>query len=227
MHLPVSRPESRVYHCNSGDEGMGSPMRDANAGADLRWAKAAKRAEGLTDLGIEIVVRRYFRVNLPLTVLVSLGVGFALASVWPDILGDFFPTGIYIGLMLSGLAIFVLGLVYGSKKVSPMVQPQRIGVTIGLSSEEVKHVRRQILAKEPTDAAKLAVLRGAAIQIREGLAKQLLIAPGLFFYSITRKPSTVSDSRSLAAEPATRSGYVCAPPQRLTTPAAVGILADL
>lgn len=157
-------------------------MRDANAGAELRWAKAAQRAEGLADLGIEIVVRRYFRVILPLTVLVSLGIGFALASVWPEIFGDFFSTGIYIGLMLSGLAILVIGLVYGSKKVSPMVQPQRIGVTIGLSSEEVKHVRRQILAREPIDTAKLAVLIGAAIQIREGLAKQLLIAPGLFFY---------------------------------------------
>lgn len=157
-------------------------MSEADARADGRWAKAAKRAEGLTDLGIGSVVRRYFLFHFPLTVLVSLGVGFALAAVWPEMSGNFLRTGIYIGPMLAGLAILVVGFVYGSKKVSPMVQPQRVGVTIGLTSEEVKHVRRQVLQKEPTDTSKLIVLRGAAVQIREGLAKQLLTAPGIIFF---------------------------------------------
>lgn len=63
-----------------------------------------------------------------------------------------------------------------------MVRPQRIGVTVGLTAAEVKHVRRQIMAKEPIDINHISVLRGAAVQIREGLAKQLLLSPGLLIY---------------------------------------------
>jgi hypothetical protein len=36
-----------------------------------------------------------------------------------------------------------------------------------------------MLAKEPVDVDELPVLRGAAVQIREVLAQQLLICPGL------------------------------------------------
>jgi hypothetical protein len=161
----------------------GRVMPEANRQAEARWAKAATRADGLMDLGVGAAVRRYFSVNFPLTVLVALGVGFAVATVWP-IGNDFLQSGFYLGLILAGLGIFVVGLVYGNKKVHPMVQPQRIGVTVGLTAEEVKHVRRQVLAKEPIDADRLPVLRGAAVQIREGLAKQLLTAPGLVIFFI-------------------------------------------
>jgi hypothetical protein len=157
-------------------------MREADAGAEARWAKAAARAGGITDLGIGAAVRRYFLVNFPLTVLVALGVGFALAFAWPELGGNFFRTGLYLGLVLAGLGIFVVGLIYGNKIVSPLVQPRGIGVTAGLTADEVKHVRGQILAKEPVDAEDLPVLRGAAVQIREGLARQLLMSPGLVVF---------------------------------------------
>ena len=156
-------------------------MPEANRQAEARWAKAATRADGLRDLGVGAAVRRYFSVNFPLTVLAALGVGFAIATVWP-IGDDFLQSGVYLGLILAGLGIFVVGLVYANKKVRPMVQPQRIGVTVGLTAEEVKHVRRQVLAKEPIEPDRLSVLRGAAVQIREGLAKQLLTAPGLVIF---------------------------------------------
>lgn len=157
-------------------------MHEPDTAADLRWAKAAKRADGLEDLGIGRAVKRYFSMPMPLAVGVSLGVGFALAILWPDAFGGLLPTGLSIGLMLAGIVIFVLGLIHGSKKVSPMVQPQRMGVTVGLTSEEVKLIRRQIWQKESPDTANLQILRGAAIQIREGLAKQLLVSPGVLLF---------------------------------------------
>jgi hypothetical protein len=172
-------------------------MREADAGAGSRWTKAASRAEGLTDLGIEGSVRRYFLVYFPLTVLAGLVVGFALASLWPEVAEGFLQSGLYFGSLLSGLGVFVVGWVYGSKKVSPMVRPRRIGVTVGLSAEEVKHVRRQVVAKEPIDVNHISVLRGAAVQIREGLAKQLLWSPGLLIYfagqSLSRGIQSVID----------------------------------
>jgi hypothetical protein len=157
-------------------------MLEADAGAESRWAKAASRAEGLTDLGIGGAVRRYFLMYFPFTVLAGLVVGFALASLWPDVAEGFLNSGLYIGSLLSGLGVVVVGWVYGSKKVSPMVRSQRIGVTVGLTAAEVKHVRRQVVAKEPIDINHIPVLRGAAVQIREGLAKQLLLSPGLLIY---------------------------------------------
>jgi hypothetical protein len=136
----------------------------------------------LTDLGIGVAVRRYFLMYLPFTFLAGLVVGFALASLWPDVAEGFVRSGLYIGSLMSGLGVAVVGWVYGSKKVSRMVRPRRIGVTVGLTADEVKHIRRQVLAKEPIDVSHISVLRGAAVQIREGLAKQLLLSPGLLIY---------------------------------------------
>ncbi|MFJ5979287.1 hypothetical protein ACIQLM_19140 [Pseudarthrobacter oxydans] len=136
----------------------------------------------MTDLGIGGAVRRYFLMYFPFTFLAGLVVGFALASIWPDVAEGFVPSGLYIGSLLSGLGVAVVGWVYGNKKVSRMVRPRRIGVTVGLTDEEVKHIRRQVLTKEPIDVSHISVLRGAAVQIREGLAKQLLFSPGLLIY---------------------------------------------
>ena len=153
-------------------------MGEADAGAEARWAKSAARATGLADLGIGAAVTRYFLVNVPLTLLLGLGIGFALASLWPEINGDFVRSGVALGLQVAGLGIFVGGWVYGSRKISPAVQPRRIGVTVGLTSDEAKQVRRRILSNEPVGDHDGTVLRGAAVQLREGLARQLVAAPG-------------------------------------------------
>jgi hypothetical protein len=159
-------------------------MGAADAGAEARWTKAATRAEGLTDLGIGDALRRYYLVHFPITLLAALAVGFALATLWPGVTESFLQSGLYLGLLLAGLGILIVGWVYGSKKVSPMVRPRRVGVTAGLSAKEMKHVRRQVLAKDPIDVNHLPVLRGAAVQIREGLAKQLLWSPALLIYFV-------------------------------------------
>ncbi|MBJ2122477.1 hypothetical protein I6N91_15965 [Arthrobacter sp. MSA 4-2] len=153
-------------------------MRDVNAGAEVRWAKAAARAEGVTDLGIGAAVRRYFLVVFPSIIAVALVLGFVLAAVWTGPEQNLLRSGIHLGLLLAGIALLIIGLIYGNKKVGPLVQPRRMGVMVGLTADEAKHVRRQVLTGKPTDPEKLTVLRGAAVQIREGLAKQLLTTPG-------------------------------------------------
>lgn len=156
-------------------------MADAGAAARARWSKAAARAEGLADLGIAGSIRRFYLFHFPLTVLIALGVAFILAFLWPPDPASFLITGLSFGLMLAGIASCVVGFVYGSKRIGPLVQPQRIGVTVGLTADEVKRVRRQVLGKEPVDAD-LTVLRGAAVQIREGLARQLVTLPPLMLF---------------------------------------------
>lgn len=62
-----------------------------------------------------------------------------------------------------------------------MVHPRRSGITVGLRPDEAKKVRRQVLGKDPVDVD-LTVLRGAAVQMREGLARQLVIYPGFTLF---------------------------------------------
>lgn len=174
-------------------------MCESNVEAGARWAKAAARAEGLKDLGIGDAVRRYFLVNFPLTLVIGLGIGFVIAYLWPDLYRGFVRSGVSTGLFLGGLAIFVVGVVYGSKKISPKVQPRpRVPVTLSLTADEVKLVRRQVLGKAPVAVHELPVLRGAAVQIREGLAKQLLTSPGLVVIFVgqatSREVSSVWDA---------------------------------
>lgn len=182
MSNAVPGSAGRVFSASETKVSGGLKMQEADAGAESRWTKAASRAQGLTDLGIGAAVRRYFLVHFPLTVLAGLVVGFALAALWPDVAEGFLRSGLYLGSLLGGLGVFVVGWVYGSKKVSPMVRDHPIGVTLGLTAEEVKHVRRQVQGKEPIDVNHISVLRGAAVQIRAGLAKQLLWSPGLLIY---------------------------------------------
>jgi hypothetical protein len=68
-------------------------MPEKDSGAESRWAKAASRAEGLTDLGIGGAVRRYFLVYFPLAVSAALVVGFVLAFLWPEVSEGFFRPG--------------------------------------------------------------------------------------------------------------------------------------
>ncbi|MEG9248190.1 hypothetical protein V6S67_08845 [Arthrobacter sp. Soc17.1.1.1] len=133
----------------------------------------------MADLGSGAAVRRYFFVVFPWMVVVALLVGFAVAAIWPDPEQNMLRSGIYFGLILTGIGTLVVGLVYGNKMVGPLVQPRRMGVTVGLTADETKYVRRQVLTGKSTDLEKLPVLRGAAVQIREGLARHLLTAPAL------------------------------------------------
>lgn len=86
-------------------------MPDADDGSSARWAKAAARAEGVTDLGIGGAVRGYYLIHFPITVLAGLGLGFVFAALWPPEPGDILLAGFVLGLMLAGLASGILGLI--------------------------------------------------------------------------------------------------------------------
>jgi hypothetical protein len=200
-------PACRDYHGPECDDGTGpgwmKRMGEADAGAEERRAKSAARAAGLADLGVGAAVKRYFLVNFPLSLLAGLGAGFTAAFFWRGTDEDFLRSGVPLGLQLAGLGILVGGWVYGSRKVSANVQPRRIGVTVGLTPDEAKRVRRQVLAREPVGPDDMAVLRGAAVQMREGLARQLLPAPGFLLLfggqALARGAASVFDVVMLAA----------------------------
>ncbi|WP_248761634.1 hypothetical protein [Pseudarthrobacter sp. SSS035] len=60
---------------------------------------------------------------------------------------------------------------------------------LSLESEEQKQVRRQIAGKAPIDSEHLSVTRAAAVQLRKGLATQLVLAP---FYPLIFIPQAVN-----------------------------------
>ena len=75
------------------------------------------------------------------------------------------------------LGVVIGGLTYNAKKVVQAAKSGRVNVLLSLESEERKHVRRQIAGKVAIEPEHLPVTRAAAVQMRKGLATQLLLAP--------------------------------------------------
>ncbi len=114
-----------MYFLHQGKSERGLEMReaDAGAGAESRWAKAASRAEGLTDVGIGGAVRRYFWVYFPLTVLAGLVVGFTLASLWPEFAEGFLQSGCISARFWAGSVFLLLAGSMGTRKCPPWFGP--------------------------------------------------------------------------------------------------------
>jgi hypothetical protein len=152
-------------------------IEDFMAESNDRWAQATKRAEGLSDNGLGEAVKNYYTRFVPvvLAVLVTLGTMAAILAFG----GSFadWPSYLPFGLMIAGLGIFIGGLVYNSKKVVPAAEYGRVDVTLSLTGDERKHIRRQIAGKAAVDREHLTVTRGAAVQMRKALATQLLLMP--------------------------------------------------
>lgn len=153
-------------------------MTDADAETAARWAKVTRIAEGITDYGIGRAVRAYFLLYLPVGVIVLTGIGFLISVLIFGNIREQWPLPLVMGLFLSSMGTLVGGLVYASKRVNPQVRPQRSGALIWLEKYEQKKIRKQIYGRIPPVQEQLAVARGAAVQIRQSLALQLLIAPG-------------------------------------------------
>ena len=83
------------------------------------------------------------------------------------------------------------GLVFNPKKVVPAADYGNVDVTLSLTSEERKHVRRQIAGKTTVVPDHLTVTRGAAVQMRKALATQLLIMP---FYPLVFIPQALNSA---------------------------------
>lgn len=90
---------------------------------------------------------------------------------------EMWPTLLSFGFLLGVVVAFVGGLIYNAKKVVPAANLGKIDVLFSLENEEQKQVRRQIAGKAPIDPEHLAVTRAAAVQLRKGLATQLLLQP--------------------------------------------------
>lgn len=81
--------------------------------------------------------------------------------------------------IFAGLGMLFGGLIYNSKKVVPAAEYGRIGVVVSLQDDEKKHIRRQVLGKEPVVPEHVLVARGFAVQTRKALATQILTLPML------------------------------------------------
>jgi hypothetical protein len=164
-------------------------MTDADTEAADRWAKATRIAEGITDYGISKALRPYFLVYLPLGVLVLTGIGYLILALIFGNVGEEWPEYLGAGLMLAGIGVIIGGFVYASKKVKPEVRPQRGQALVWLEKPEQKRIRKQIYGRIPPVPEELTVARGAAVQLRQGLAQGLLLIPG---YLLIFVPQLVS-----------------------------------
>lgn len=156
-----------------------SGVEELTAESQARWVRAARRAQGIADNGMGEALKVYYTLYFPvglvvLTVLGTVGGILAFAGTWPE-----WPAYLPFGVSLAAVGVLVGGLVYNAKKVRPAAELGNSSVLISLEDHEQKHVRRQILGKVPVDPAHLGVARGAAVQLRKGLATQLITAPML------------------------------------------------
>ena len=167
-----------------------SGIDDLMAESNDRWAHATRRAQGIEDNGLGEAVKTYFTRYFPaglFLVAVGTAVGiFGLRGTLSD-----WPTFLWFGFLVAVLSAVVGGLVYNAKKVVPAAKSGRVNVLLSLESEEQKQVRREIAGKEPINSGHLSVTRAAAVQLRKGLATQLVLAP---FYSLIFIPQAVNFS---------------------------------
>jgi hypothetical protein len=166
-------------------------IEDLMAESNERWVQATKRAQGLVDRGLGEAVKTYYTRFWPGGVFVLVVIGSVVAALaFGGSLGDW-PSYLAFGFMLAGLGTMIGGLVFNPKKVVPAADYGNVDVTLSLTSEERKHVRRQIAGKTTVVPDHLTVTRGAAVQMRKALATQLLIMP---FYPLVFIPQALNSA---------------------------------
>lgn len=161
-----------------------SGIDDLLAQSNDRWAHAMRRAQGIEDKGLGEAVKTYYTRYFPVGL-----VGLVAAGSFAGMLGfggapSDWASYLIFGIFLAAFGIVIGGLIYNSKKVVPAARVGRVDVLLSLESEERKQIRRQIAGKSAADPEHLFVARAAAVQLRKGLATQLLLAPFLVFVPI-------------------------------------------
>lgn len=140
------------------------------------WALAERTALGLKDNGVSAAMRRYLVIVFPVLAVVCTAVGALITwLVFGD--DDGWLLHLKFGVMLSSLVTGITGFVYAHRRVSPMVKPERASVLMLLEPAEAKNIRKQATGRKTIDAQKVQVVRAAAIQMRPGLAMQLMLTP--------------------------------------------------
>lgn len=154
-----------------------SGIDDLMAESNERWANARRRSQGIEDNGLGKAVKAYYTRCVPAgLVALIIVVTFVGILAFPDA-PEMWSTLLSFGFLLGVVVALVGGLIYNAKKVVPAANLGKIDVLFSLKSEEQKQVRRQITGKAPLDPDHLGVTRAAAVQLRKGLATQLLLLP--------------------------------------------------
>ena len=144
---------------------------------EKRWEAARRRAAGVEDRGLGPAIRRYYGLYLPAGAL-FIGAGVAVAGLLVSLAGPVdWELIVALGVLCAVLAASVGGIIYNRKRIAPAASPGRVDVMLSLTDEERKSVRRQIRGKEPIDPRWVDVTRAAAVQLRRGLATQLMLFP--------------------------------------------------
>jgi NADH:ubiquinone oxidoreductase subunit K len=157
-----------------------SGIDDLMAGSNDRWDQAARRAQGLADNGLGAAVKTYYTRYFPAGVVILLAAGTVGGMlVFGGALAEW-ASFLVFGFFLAVLGVLIGGLVYNANKVVPAARTGRVDVLLSLENEERKQVRRQIAGKAAIDPEHLVVTRGAAVQLRKGLATQLLLLAPMF-----------------------------------------------
>ena len=172
-------------------------MSGSDSGASDRWAKVERSANGVADYGVAGAVRTYYLVYMPLGTAFLIAVGAFLAVPVFGLSPDDWPTYLGFGMSIAAVGVLVGGLIYARKRVKPLVRPQRQSALMWLDRPERKGVRDQIFGKVPTVGHHLPALRGIAVQIRQGLAMQLLLAPGYVLLCANQMLLAISRKGSL------------------------------
>ncbi|MBT2535039.1 hypothetical protein [Arthrobacter sp. ISL-69] len=154
-----------------------SGIDDLMAESNERWANARRRSQGIEDNGLGKAVKTYYTRYFPAGLFALVAVGAVTGILAFPRTPEVWPTLLSFGFLLGVVVAFVGGLIYNAKKVAPAANLGKIDVLFSLESEEQKQVRRQIAGKAHLDPEHLAVTRAAAVQLRKGLATQLLLQP--------------------------------------------------
>lgn len=166
-------------------------IEELRSESNERWAQAAKRAQGLADNCLGAAVKVYYTRFWPVGVTVLVAVGSMVSALAFGFSYGEWPSYITFGFMLAGLGTMIGGLIFNSKKVVPAAEYGNVDVTLSLTDEERKHVRRQVAGKAAVVPEHLTVTRGAAVQMRKALATHLLIMP---FYPLVFIPQAINSA---------------------------------
>lgn len=120
-------------------------LDDLLAESEDRWARAERRAQGVTDKGLGKALATYFSLYLPAAVVLLFIGGAALGMLlfqgeWANA-----RTYLFAGTMLAGIGAIGAGITYNAKVISSTVEMGRMNVTMSLDADEQKEIRRQIL----------------------------------------------------------------------------------
>lgn len=138
-----------------------------------RWDEAVECSQGVEDLGIGKVVRRYFAIVLPLILIGAAIIGLVFAVMSPNLGSSPFRTFTNVTLFVWTAAGLLAGFYYRIIGLTLTV-PEHVCTTQDLSSETKKRIKRQVLGKEPFSIAEASVVRAAAVEYRLKIAESLV-----------------------------------------------------